>query len=334
MKQRMHKLRCAPRWAAALVLAGLSASMLTGMASQIRIYRVTDGSTSATINSFEDDYEKIRDYAGFGGDGYEITAVSTQGDVMTELTVEEKFLTAIHVDGETIYLSTVSGSVEDIVNRAGVKYDSDDKFWPAPDAHIDGQTEITLTRVRSWEQTETEAIAFSEQTRYNRDLDYGVTRVVQQGINGEKALTYRVTAEDGEEVSRELISETVTAEPVTQIVEIGTAGAVTTAGGDVLRYSKVINVTATAYSGEEASGQRTAIGTKCRVGAIAVDPRVIPLGSRLYITSADGTSWVYGTAVAEDTGGAIKGNRIDLFYNTTAECNRFGRRAAKVYILS
>ncbi|MEG2570833.1 MAG: 3D domain-containing protein, partial [Clostridia bacterium] len=74
-------------------------------------------------------------------------------------------------------------------------------------------------------------------------------------------------------------------------------------------------------------------GAVARVGLIAVDPRVIPLGTRLYITSMDGKRWVYGYAVAADTGGAIKGNKIDLFFNTEAECYDFGRQKAKVYIL-
>ena len=67
-------------------------------------------------------------------------------------------------------------------------------------------------------------------------------------------------------------------------------------------------------------------------GVVAVDPRVIPLGTRLYIETADG-SYIYGNAVAGDTGGAIKGNKIDLFMNSYSECMQFGRRTVNVYIL-
>lgn len=67
-------------------------------------------------------------------------------------------------------------------------------------------------------------------------------------------------------------------------------------------------------------------------GRVAVDPRVIPLGTRMYIETADG-SLIYGYAVAADTGGAIKGNIVDLYFNTYQECVNFGRRAVKVYIL-
>ena len=69
-------------------------------------------------------------------------------------------------------------------------------------------------------------------------------------------------------------------------------------------------------------------------GIVAVDPRVIPLGTKLYIESTDdGKSWSYGYCLAGDTGGAIKGNRVDLCYNTQYECIQFGRRNATVYII-
>ena len=76
----------------------------------------------------------------------------------------------------------------------------------------------------------------------------------------------------------------------------------------------------------------TATGTLCRVGAIAVDPKVIPYGTRMYIVTNDGR-YVYGIAVAEDCGGAIKGNRVDLYFNTDAECRAFGIRNCTIYFL-
>ena len=87
-------------------------------------------------------------------------------------------------------------------------------------------------------------------------------------------------------------------------------------------------MTATAYC----SGTTTATGMKVRYGVVAVDPRVIPLGSRLYIESANG-NWIYGTAIAADTGGAVKGNIIDLYVESYNDAIQFGRRQAKVYIL-
>lgn len=98
--------------------------------------------------------------------------------------------------------------------------------------------------------------------------------------------------------------------------------------------SKSIDITATAYApGAECNdqwGSKTFLGTQIRPGVIAVDPRIIPLGSRVYIKFPDGHG-VY--AVAEDTGGAIKGNRIDVAKWSMDEANKFGIQHVKVYIL-
>ena len=103
---------------------------------------------------------------------------------------------------------------------------------------------------------------------------------------------------------------------------------ITTASGEALSYSKVLSVEATAYTG----GGTTATGTSARYGAIAVDPKVIPYGTRMYIVSDDG-KWIYGVATAEDCGGAIKGNIIDLYFDDYDTCIQFGRRNCTVYIL-
>ena len=79
-------------------------------------------------------------------------------------------------------------------------------------------------------------------------------------------------------------------------------------------------------------GYITATGTKARVGAIAVDPKVIPYGTKMFIVTEDG-QYVYGEATAEDCGGLIKGNRIDLFFDTVEECYAFGARMCQVYFL-
>lgn len=103
---------------------------------------------------------------------------------------------------------------------------------------------------------------------------------------------------------------------------------ITTDSGTVLRYSQKLTMEATAYTG----GGTTATGTSARYGAIAVDPKVIPYGTRMYIVTSDG-KWVYGEATAEDCGGAVKGNIIDLYFDNYNTCIQFGRRDCTVYIL-
>lgn len=105
-------------------------------------------------------------------------------------------------------------------------------------------------------------------------------------------------------------------------------------GGKPESYKQALDVVATAYApGPHDNGKwgnLTHLGTQVRPGIIAVDPRVIPLGTRVYIEFADGRG-VYATA--EDTGGAIKGNRIDIAMWTVPEAYEFGMQKVKVYVL-
>ena len=130
--------------------------------------------------------------------------------------------------------------------------------------------------------------------------------------------------------SAALVKETPIPEEETPDPEEQAYPTMETLSGDVLAYTACLTVEATAYSG----GGKTAMGTAAGEGTVAVDPDVIPLGSRLYITAEDGSSWVYGYAVAEDTGGSIQGERIDLFFWSESDCRSFGRRTAKVYVLA
>ena len=109
-------------------------------------------------------------------------------------------------------------------------------------------------------------------------------------------------------------------------------GVITLPSGEVLTYTHKEVFKATAYCPADEGGQVTALGTPTRVGAIAVDPSVIPYGTKMFIVSQDG-QYIYGVAVAEDCGKSIKGNRIDLFYETDAECVKFGIRDCDVYFL-
>lgn len=130
-------------------------------------------------------------------------------------------------------------------------------------------------------------------------------------------------------VSTPTPSATPTPTPTpTAAAPVTSGNTITTSSGEVITYTKSLSVTATAYCLKGT----TASGTQSRYGAIAVDPSVIPLGTKMYIVSDDG-KWIYGYATAEDTGGAIKGNKIDLFYDSYDTCIQFGRRSCTVYIL-
>ncbi len=301
------------------------------MAAGINVYEITDGTTTERVSLYNEDAETALAQSSFDEEEYTIVSVVSTEDDVYDVTVKLKYDVTIVVDGTSVTCHTGDTTVANILEEAGVELGDDDLVSPALDTEVTGETEITVTRVTKEQKTETEAIAYTTETKDTDELYEGESRVAQEGVDGVQENTLEYTYYDGEQVSCEVVSEEVITEPVTEIIENGTKQpTVSTSSGTSLTYSKVITVQATAYTG----GGTTASGTSARVGAIAVDPSVIPLGSKLYITSADGTSWVYGYAVAEDTGGAIKGNIIDLYFNTTAECLSFGRQTAKVYILS
>ena len=147
-------------------------------------------------------------------------------------------------------------------------------------------------------------------------------RLVSQGTNGLQEQTVKVTSVDGKEATRVVLDQRVVKEPVNQVVSRGTVNTVSR-GGSALNFTKAYQMKATAYS---APGGRTASGAATGWGVVAVDPNVIPLGTRLYVEG-------YGEAVALDTGSAIKGNTIDLHMSTLQECISWGARYVTVYVL-
>lgn len=192
-----------------------------------------------------------------------------------------------------------------------------------------GQVPGNIVHVTTRLQTCTEPVAYTSRTVGVSSPDTQ-PYVLTAGVPGEKVVTYSLTLHNGVEVEREKVGEEVTLQPVQEVVCLG-AGGELTVGGKTYNYSQVIDMRATAYTTENRSWKRTASGTVARVGAVAVDTDVIPLGSKLYITSADG-SWSYGIAVAEDTG--VRGNTVDIFLDTYRECIYFGVRDARVYVLT
>ena len=191
-------------------------------------------------------------------------------------------------------------------------------------------------------------------------MEIGLEEVRTEGYDGNIEKKYKIMYQNDAEVSRELVSENVTLEPENTVIARGTkptpaptvapkstpapSTGASYAGNtfsesngtiDGHSYSRKITMTATAYStspSENGGHTSSALGTPLRRGIVAVDPKIIPLGSTVYVTSTDG-SWNYGVASAEDTGGAIKGNRIDLCYDSTSTSHSFGKQSCIVYVL-
>ena len=186
--------------------------------------------------------------------------------------------------------------------------------------------------------------------QYNNQKPDWYENVIQEGSDGEYSETYEIIYQDGVETARQLI-DVVDTQPVPAIIEKGTianfannsdpvasidtnddgSGTITLENGQVLTFSEARTMKGTAYTaGEGKVGTITATGTTVRLGVVAVDRKVLPLGTKVYVVSNDG-QYTYGFAIAEDTG--VRGNMIDLYMNTYNDCIQFGVRDCTVYVL-
>ena len=282
-------------------------------------------------------------------------AVDTSLRPGMEITVSAQCGVAVTVGGETETLSVTSGTVEDLLSDMGVELSEDDIVYPAlTDVIYDGM-EIVVQRIEYKEETTVEAIEFGYVSEETSSMLTGTSKIKQYGIDGEKVVVSKNKYVDGELVETEIISEEVTVEPVDQIKLIGTgvsrpqsgsssgssssgssvsnkAGTFTDASGNTVSYTKKLTGSSTAYYAAE--GAITATGVPVYYGGVAVNPDVIPYGSKLYIVSSDG-SMVYGYATAVDTGGALMSGYVlvDVFYPTYNQCVNWGRRNVTVYVL-
>jgi uncharacterized protein YabE (DUF348 family) len=242
---------------------------------------------------------------------------------------------SVLADGHVVALNTVPVTVGETLKRAKIDLGSEDKVSYDLNATIQDGMEIRVVRVTS--QVKTEEVVIKPPVSYVKDnkLEKGVRKVVQEGKPGRVRRTLKITSEDGQVTQKKIITSTVLSPAVKKVVAIGAKPAIyslTTSRGRTIRYtkSKIMNATAY-YPGPESCGVfadgYTATGDKAGFGIVAVDRRKIPLGTMLYIEG-------YGIAKAADVGSAIKGNRIDLCFDTYREAKMFGRKNVKVYFLA
>lgn len=239
------------------------------------------------------------------------------------------------VDGDMeIPVTTRARYVEDVLKAAGIELGPLDRVDTGLLATVANGMTVRVIRVKEVEEIVEKAIPFETRHKLDRNLTKGQTRIVQSGVEGLKRQTVLVRYENSKPVDRRVISEVVVRPPQAKIVAHGTKEEpkILKTSAGIFRYDKVLVMEATAYEpgprscGIHADGI-TAIGIKAEPGVVAVDPKVIPLRTKLFIEG-------YGPAIAADTGSAIKGMRIDLCFNTVEEALQYGRRKVKVYILS
>ena len=323
-----------------LALLTLTAVFLTAIATTnyaAALYILTGADDAAIVldgRTAVPDLSSQMVFVTTGGRGYDVTLAA--GQTVTVLR-----------NGEIQTVQSSKESISKLLERIGIVPS------PLETVAVDlagPGVEITVAEEIIYYDRVVEKVAFDTVRVANPEMKKGTEKVVQEGADGVRTSIYEVVFSNGQELSRQFVEE-VDSTAVDQIVEYGTAadatvntksaissvsknndgsGMLTLADGSTLSFSAVKSMTATAYTaGHGGADKCTATGTTVRVGTVAVDKRVIPLGTKLYIVTNDGI--VYGTAVAEDTG--VKGSKVDLYFDTYQQCINFGRRGCTVYIL-
>lgn len=230
-------------------------------------------------------------------------------------------------DGQTRVFQTAAPTVGAFLGEQKILLGTLDRCSCPLSQPIKSDLRVRVTRVWVEKVVEKTPIAFATKQRFTSGLRAGAKKIVQAGAPGVRVKVVRSYYKDGVPTRRDKLRESVVAARP-QIVATGTRGMLASRGYFAGR--RIIEMIATGYdSGVGSNGRwagRTATGRRAGYGVVAVDPRFIPLGTRLYI---DG----YGYAVAGDTGGAIKGNRIDLCYDSHRAAMRVGRKRVRVLIL-
>ncbi|MFZ0577337.1 MAG: ubiquitin-like domain-containing protein [Psychrobacillus psychrotolerans] len=253
------------------------------------------------------------------------------------IAIEKAFEITLLDGGEEKKVRSTSTTVADFLKQQNIQLSEFDRVEQKMDESIAPNSIIQVVRVEKVTDVVEEATNFAVETKKEDSLLKGKEKVVQQGVNGTVSRTYEVVKENGKEISRNMMSEKIIKEPTKKVVAVGTKvmtasvsrgtnSAAAPSGG------KEFYVTATAYtaycngcSGVTATGMN--LKTNPNLKVIAVDPSVIPLGSKVWVEG-------YGHAVAGDTGGAIKGNKIDLFMASKSQAYDFGRKKVRVKVLN
>ena len=312
-------------------------------------YKIHDGNSQMIYKTDATEPEEVLDEAGLplaAGDLYNVE----EGFLYSTITVRRAVDVTINYYGEPM---TVFGyedeTLADVLAREELTWNEGDILSQDLGLMVYDGLNLAITSIVTKEEVYNETIPFETKYVDDDNMKKGAEKVKTEGQEGEKVITASVTYVNGVETKREVLNEEVTTEVVNEVIAVGTGknvktykngsvvignGTITLENGKVLTYKGTRTVTATAYTHTDAGcTTKTSTGTTVRWGTVAVDPRYIPYGTKMFIVSNDG-SMIYGEAVAEDCGGAIKRDKIDLYMPTRSQCLNFGRRTCTIYFLN
>ena len=325
-------------WGPVLFLAGV-----LGQCVFATTWTILDGGRVYSSTGFLREPEAILRAA-----GVELSSVAAYTREAETITVHRNPRVTVVYHGQQIETEIQGETAGELLEKLGLPLDVNDRLSVPEETVLEGGMTFRVDRVFQREERRTQVEPYEVITYYASYLPEGDRVVLTKGRDGELLLSEFVCYVNSVETQRELLEQTRTLAPRAEIQALGTGG-VTGPGitqepiigdgvillptGEKLDYTRVDYVRATAYThSDPGCTSTTATGTKVHHGTVAVDPRYIPYGTRMFIMASDG-SYIYGLCEAEDCGGDIKGDRVDLYLPNTEACMEFGRRRCTVYFL-
>ena len=358
IKYRLHSLLTGKRVRVGCiaVITAFAIAAATLLSCSIHTVAIFDGETTYTVRTLNRNTANIMDGLNLKYEEYNILKTDVKGST-TSIEIAYTYPVYITYGGETTEISFSMGTVADALAQAGFTLDEYDVIAPAADIEIKDTVYIDYTNVDYVSGSYTEAIPFETKTVYSDKLEKGKTTLTD-GKEGVKQINFTEKFVNGESVGKEKAGEEILSQPVNAVKTIGTkvkqtvkaSAAVKTASsvksvsvlkpsteieldknGNPVKYKSKRTARATAYT---YTGNNCATGVAPKPGYIAVNPNVIPYGTKMYIKTADGR-FIYGYAVAADTGGFTRKypTGVDLFMSTESACVSFGVKTVEIYIL-
>ena len=333
-----------PRIVAVAATAGSLGLVCTALAATVNTVTVADSAgAQRTVMAAVTEPEVLLDLAGMELESNDSTRLHEVEDGTLLLSLQRAFPVSVAADGEYYEAEISDGTVADVLARAGVTLGPDDYTTPSLDSPVtEGMGRVRVHRVTYTENTARETVPY--ETEYLDETaestgKYSHEVLVQAGQDGLVDVTYRQKYVDGGYSSTEVVDTQVVTEMIPEIYRKYNSDAVsplqapegiTVENNVPSSYSKMSSMKATGYYSARGRG---ASGLGLYYGTFACDPTLIPYGTKVYITSADG-KFVYGWAIATDTGAFVQSNRmqVDLFYETYAESVANGVKYVNVYV--
>ncbi len=249
-----------------------------------------------------------------------------------KILVENAFQLTLNEGGEEKQIWTTSTTVADFLKQQEVTLNELDRIEPSVEAMVEANSVVTITRVEKVTDVVEESVDYAVVTKKDSNLKKGSEKVINKGSKGKIANHFEVIFENGKEVSRELIKTETVEKSKDRVVAVGTKVVkqpqVSRGSGQVVTEYYVEATAYTAYCNGCSGITRSGINLRANpdMKVIAVDPSIIPLGTRVYVEG-------YGYAIAADTGSAIIDYKIDVFVPTKSEAYRWGKKRVKIQIL-